>query len=135
MQYKPRHFALQEFVGPDVYERFGDRAWQFLDPRMVKGIDEFREYIGRSVWINTWHIGGDRSESGLRIPEYGYYSTFSQHSFGRAVDHLVEGMEPAEVQNIWRSMAHTFGIGGLELAPTWTHADWRMADKLVIFEP
>jgi len=135
MFYKPKHFRLEEFVGPDVFEEFGERAWQFLDPRMLKGIDEFREYIGKYITINDWYLGGKRKESCLRVPGYNNYKRSSQHSFGRACDHIVDGMEPAEVQKIWMDNAEKFGIGGIELAPTWTHVDWRMSEELIIFRP
>lgn len=135
MIYLPKNFILQEFVGPDVFDEFGERAWQFLDIRAIESIDKFRDFIGKSITINNWHVGGDRKESGLRIPGYEYHKKFSQHSFGRAFDHLVDGMEPSEVQEIWIENADRFRIGGIEKAKTWTHVDWRQSEKLVIFTP
>jgi hypothetical protein len=135
MFYKPQYFILQEFVGPDVFENYGERAWQFLDARAVKYIDQFREFVGRSITINNWHSGGHRKESGLRIPGYENYKWNSQHTFGRAFDHIVDGIPSDEVQQIWIDNAERFEVGGIELAPTWTHTDWRASGEPVIFRP
>jgi len=43
----------------------------------------------------------------------------SYHLYGMAADFVVDGLTPHQVQEILADWN-----GGLELAPTWTHADW-----------
>ena len=53
--YIPKHFALEEWVPPSVFDRRGELAWELLDPRALKTADAIREETGKSVIINTWH--------------------------------------------------------------------------------
>jgi hypothetical protein len=53
MIYRPEYFELYELVCPHVYYRFGEQAWQFLDPRQLKMMDWVREKLG-PVFVNNW---------------------------------------------------------------------------------
>ena len=75
--YIPRHFSIEEFVPPHVYQERGERAWQLLDERMLITCDQMREAFGPMI-INTWHSKklqkyfGYRQYSGLRTVGFYY---------------------------------------------------------------
>lgn len=54
MPYRPEYFELYELVCPHVFYRFGELAWQFLDPRQLKMMDWTRKKLG-PVYVNNWH--------------------------------------------------------------------------------
>lgn len=69
-----------------MFERFGEDAWRFVDPRLVECFNAVREYLGKSMTLNDYYRGGDRRWSGIRTSASKYYSQFSAHSFGMAGD-------------------------------------------------
>ena len=54
---KSKYFKIYEFVSPEVYKIFGDKAWQFIDPRLVETMNFLREVFGRPITINDWWWG------------------------------------------------------------------------------
>lgn len=66
MIYKCRYFKIQEIVSPLVYKKFGDSAWKFFDEDILKDLDAIREYHGKPITVNNWHIGGSLKQCGLR---------------------------------------------------------------------
>jgi hypothetical protein len=85
MSYRPKYFALNELVPPDVIQARGEQAWQLMDERILRGADWLREKFGPCV-INGKFGGKGFSESGLRSPFTTTGAKWSQHKFGRAVD-------------------------------------------------
>ena len=83
--YLPKYFKLTELVSRKIYEKRGDMAFGLFDDRLLQTLDQLREQFG-SLTCNNWAAGGDRQYSGFRASSEPYYSPFSQHSFGRAVD-------------------------------------------------
>jgi len=138
--YKPKYFCIEELVPPDVFGQRGEKAWELLDERILKAADLLREEFG-SITVNNWGWGGDFAESGLRIPNCTYYHTFSQHSYGRALDLKFRHAEPEDVrQYILMNEHEDFNgmIGGMELGtPTWVHIDCRtrLYGKIKVFNP
>ena len=97
--YKPKHFIIEELVDKKTYESTPEwKLWAAFDDRLLKTIDFLREEIGVPITINNWKWGGDRQWSGLRPPESPYYSQWSQHSYGRAVDMIFKGIPAPEVR-------------------------------------
>ena len=85
MSYRPKYFALNELVPPDVIASRGEQAWQLMDDRILRGADWLREKFGPCV-INGKFGGKGFTESGLRSPFTTTGAKWSQHKFGRAVD-------------------------------------------------
>jgi hypothetical protein len=85
MSYRPKYFALNELVPPDVIQARGEQAWQLMDERILRGADWLREKFGPCV-INGKFGGKGFTESGLRNPLTTTGARWSQHKFGRAVD-------------------------------------------------
>ena len=85
--YKPVHFDIKELVPYSIYRKYGQFAYQFIDPGLLHDLDVLREELGQMILVN----GGGYSWSGLRTPEFSGYSPTSAHSMGKAVDIKLAG--------------------------------------------
>jgi uncharacterized protein YcbK (DUF882 family) len=97
-QYKLRNFSVQEFVDPISFSKRGKKSISIMDWRMLWTADMIREYFDKPMTINNWHTGGNRKWSGIRYENCANYTPYSQHSYGRAIDFLIKGMESADVR-------------------------------------
>lgn len=133
--YIPKYFIIQEYVPRWVFEKWGDKAWMFIDERQLIADDRLREEFGRVV-INNWHTGGNREWSGLRTSDSPYYSQFSQHTFGRASDKLFLDNNVDGVRNeiIANPDKYPF-ISAVEMNTTWLHTDCRNVEPIKQFYP
>jgi uncharacterized protein YcbK (DUF882 family) len=136
---KTKHFSIHELVPPEIYEKFGERAWMFIDPRLVLLIHQLREEFGR-VSVNDYYWGGNRVASGLRVPTSPHYSPTSQHSHGRAVDMIFNDISASDVrkrmtENPEKWLAIVPSIT-LESDVSWVHVDVRNNHPCInVFKP
>lgn len=128
--YTPKHFAAHEYVPEETYKRFGEQSFMFIDDRLLRFDDFLREQFG-TITINNWYWNGDRMWSGLRTPNSPYYSTYSQHSFGKASDKIFRDVTAEEVRiwlkqnvDIWQQKTGIKSIT-LERGVSWVHLDVR----------
>ena len=64
---KSKHFKIQELVCPEVYKKYGERAWMFIDPELIETLDIIREKIlNKPMIVNNWASGGGYTQRGLR---------------------------------------------------------------------
>jgi hypothetical protein len=134
MRYEPKYFSLDELVCEDVYNTYGQTAWEFFDQRLLITLDSVRERLGKPIYINDWQIHGSQSQSGYRclrceivkdkIAKNEMYC--SAHLTGQAVDFSVLGMTAEEVRqyiiknvNLWPYPIR------LEADVAWIHLDTR----------
>jgi hypothetical protein len=96
--YKPKNFILEELVSKDIFNRYGERAWQFLDERMLMNIQAIRDHYGVSVTVNNWKWGGRFSFRGYDAFEF-RKTYISQHHAGRAIDFDVKAKTAEQVRN------------------------------------
>jgi len=135
--YKCKHFIIQELVSEGTFNKRGEKAWMLLDNRVLMTLDLLRERYGQMT-VNNWKWGGDRSWSGLRTSDSPWFSTYSQHSFGRAADCLFKETTAEQVrQDILASPDDpTFQfINSIELGVSWLHFDVRNCDRILAFKP
>ena len=151
MIYKPANFILQEFVSRRVYEDRGERSWELLDEKLLRSLQEIREYTGGRVVLNDWYWKGNREYQVFREMEYYGGRSFSQHAFGRAADPRLYNsnssgggkMTADESRALILSMKR---MGKLEFVTAmedivdWLHIDCRMTERggeedLFIFKP
>lgn len=135
--YTCKHFSLHELVPPQVYNDRGEKAWELIDDRVLRTIDLLRERYG-SMTINNYFWGGDRRWSGLRTIGSQYYSPYSQHAFGRAVDCLFKDTTAEDVRQDIRRNLHNpiFNmIRSIELEVSWLHFDVRNCHRLKTYRP
>lgn len=135
--YKCTHFKIHELVDPDTYAKRGEKAWELLDDRLLITLDRLRDRYGMMT-INNWKWDGDRQWSGLRTADSPWFSTYSQHSFGRAAD-IIFGNTTAEKvrQDILADPDHSDFefINSLELDVSWCHLDVRNTKRIKAFKP
>jgi len=134
-QYTCKHFIIQELVDPDTYKIRGNKAWQLLDDRLLRTLDNLRERYG-SITINNWKWNGERKWSGLRTAGSPWHSTYSQHSFGRAADCLFKDITAQEVRDDITANPHnpTFQfINSYEDNTSWLHFDVRNCDRILTY--
>lgn len=134
---KSRNFRLEELIPKEVFEKYGEKAWWFLNPDMIKLADRIKDQFPKgSMIINNWFWGGDRNWSGFRTLYYDGYSPYSQHSLGNAFDAIFTDYNVNEVRNYILNNPDEFPeLRGIELGISWLHCDTRNTDKLVKFYP
>lgn len=134
--YCPKNFRLYELVPESVYDVYGEKAWWFLDQFALMSLQEVRDELG-VVTVNNWAWGGNRQWSGLRTPDSPYYEPFSQHTFGRAFDCLIDGVTADEARQAIRE-GQEHGkfefITAIEIGVDWLHFDVRNTNALMEFE-
>jgi len=101
-----KYFTIEELVDPNTFDKWGERSWMFLCPRLLRNLLFMRECIGKPFTVNNWHKGGRFDERGLRsnvsaivrkkTKEGKLY--LSAHTMGKAVDFVVKDMEAKEVR-------------------------------------
>lgn len=102
-----KYFDIRELVDQATYNKWRQKSWQFLCPRMLHTLLILREGIGKPITINNWQWNGNFDERGLRtntntilhnatIEDRLYLSA---HIMGKAVDLDVKEMKAEEVRN------------------------------------
>lgn len=135
-----KYFKIYEFVPPAVYRVRGEKSAELIDDRLLLTADALRGRYGPAV-INDWYWGGTswasgdiRFYSGIRPPHSLYYSEYSQHSFGRAMDMLFRDVTVDEVREDIIAAPGLFPhIHGIELEVHWLHVDCRNYSGLLQF--
>lgn len=136
--YKCKYFKIYELVDKTTFENTPEwKLWGAFDSRILRVIDIIREDLGVSMTINNWKWGKDRQWSGLRNNLSPYYSPWSQHSYGRAIDFICSIPAPEVRKRIKKllndgnflgivdslTLEHT--LNGKEIS--WVHIDCRNA--------
>ena len=98
-----KYFCLEELVDEEVFNKYGDTAWQFLDIRLLKTLLFIRVSLGTTMTINNWKWGGRFSQRGLRHNRSAMVKNktniyLSAHMLGKAADFDVKGMTSVEVR-------------------------------------
>lgn len=138
-----KYFKLYELVSEQVYRKYGETAWQFFDPRLLKTIVWIRKKLNKIITINTWYWNGEFNERGLRanldsIVKNATDSNrlyLSPHIQGAAIDFDVKGMKAEEVRQwlIENKSDLPYSIR-LEKDVNWVHLDVRETkEKIYIF--
>ena len=145
MAYRPKNFELHELVSKQVLEKYGETAWQFFDPRLLKTLDWLRERLGKRITVNNWHWKGRFSQRGFRCNLDPLPLKFtskgviycSPHFCGQGADFDVEGMSSGEVR-LW-IVEHQDELPypiRLEGKVNWVHLDVRdTGSQVYIFNP
>ena len=133
---KSKYFKIHELVPKKMYEKYGEKAWRYVDVRLIETIDKLKEHFNLgTMTINNYYWGGSREWSGIRTPESPNYSYGSQHSFANAFDIVFSDYSAEEARNYILDNLHEFEyIKGMELGVSWLHIDVRNEDKIVLFK-
>ena len=132
---KSNYFKIYELVPRKMYEKYGEKAWRYVDVRLIETIDLLKEHFNLgTMTINNYFWGGSREWSGIRTQESPNYSYGSQHSFANAVDIVFSDYSAQEVRNYILENKNEFHfVKGMELNVSWVHIDVRNEDDLVLF--
>lgn len=139
------HFDIEELVSPEVFKKYGVKAWMFFDPRLLITIDWIRKELGLPMIINNWVWGGPFTQRGLRENTSRIVAEkteagkiyLSGHVLAMAVDFDVEGMEAEDVRQwlVERQYDLPFPIR-LETGVSWCHLDvMGTGVKVYLFKP
>jgi hypothetical protein len=97
------YFCIQELVDKDVYDKYGEAAWKFLDKDALACLLVIREGLDKPMSVNNWKYGGQFSQRGLRHNMSSLVKNkkriyLSAHIFGKAFDFDVASMTAVEVR-------------------------------------
>ena len=133
-----KNFILPEFVSKEFWDKHGWNSLWYIDSRIIESCQKLRDKLGIPLTINNWYYGGDRQESGLRVPGMKNYSPTSQHAFGRAVDIISKDMSAEEMrQHIYEKRHDYPHIKAIERKVNWLHIDCRNTGSttFMLFDP
>lgn len=131
------YFEIYELVDETVFNKYGNRAWRFFDPRLLDVMLWIRESIGQPITVNNWKNGGRFSQRGLRTNISSLVQNkslknrlyLSAHLRGSAFDFDVNGMSAVEVRT-WiveneQSCPHKIRLENLMSGKpiNWVHVD------------
>jgi len=99
-------FSVEEFVDKATFEKFGNKCWQFLCPRLLETVLILRKGLDKGMTINSWKWGGGQQQRGLRTNVCDIVKKktdqgkmyISAHVLGKAVDITVKGMDAEDVR-------------------------------------
>lgn len=142
--YLPKFFHLEELVPKASIDKWGTRAWQFLDPRVLITLDRMRKRYDCPMLVNDWKDGGKIDEAGYRPPGFTTGAEESLHRQGKAADVRPWKFTAEEVrrdikaahQNQHRFYDTYEYVTAIELDVSWVHFDIRnVAGLLLIPKP
>ena len=126
--YRPLNFALEELVGPEIFQERGERAWELLNPDALKTLDALRDKFG-ALTVNNWKSGGQFKDSGMRHFNSTVGARWSAHRYGMAFDCKFKDAKPQVVHAYILSHADEFPLlttlEAIYATPTWLHFDCR----------
>lgn len=138
-----QYFSINELVGGRTYRTHGERAWKFLDYRLLHSLLIVREKLNRPIRVNY----GNAQQRGLRtiaqqmVKDKVYQDKLyiSAHLLGKAVDFDVRDMTAEEVRD-WIVANETLFPYKIRLEDdvSWVHMDviWEVQNpKVYLFAP
>ena len=136
------YFKLEELVDQATFLKYGIGCWQFFDLKALTMLDDFREFIGRPVTCNNWHIHEAYQFRGYRPSWCNVGAKGSAHRKGKAFDLDVKGMTAEEVrQKVMANQDNPLlkNIQRMEGMVNWIHIDTYDPpvgkSKIYIFHP
>lgn len=130
MLYIPKYFKLHELVSKNIYNRYNEKAWEFLDPRALQMLDAVRIRFGEIV-VNNWKHGRDRQYSGYREKDCKIGADNSQHRHGRAFDCISYTVKASDMREYILSHQDEFPyITCIEDGVSWLHFDCRNCEPV-----
>jgi len=137
-----KYFDITELVCPHVYNKYGEKSWQFLDKDALYGLLLMRETIfGVPIYINSYKNG--KTQRGLRCNKCDLVKSkatlyLTQHMFGKAWDFTVRGYTAEQARKKIIENANLFPFKfRLEADKSWVHWDcmeqYGISEKVHLF--
>lgn len=133
----PKYFATsldsfaKQVVPPSMYNRWGEKALDKMDQRILEFIEEFRYDCGVPLTANDWSWNGRYTQRGVRdVLQYGTYEKMeasrSDHLQGKAIDLVSKKMTPHQMRLKFIEKKdyyfEKYGINFIEVGINWFHA-------------
>lgn len=132
------YFHIRELVCPHVYEKFKERAWQFISTEILSTLYVLRTIVLKEpIFINNWFSQGSYSQRGLRCNICSLVKDknkcyLSAHQLGKAIDFNVSDKTAEEVRKIIKQNIDKFEYPiRLEEGTSWVHIDCYTLDDSV----
>ncbi len=135
-----KYFELEELVSKSTFEKYGEKAKEFLNPKALEIIDQVREILNVPLICNNWLWNGSRQNCGYRSADCTIGATYSQHKQGNAFDFISTKMSAKEMRDKLeqnqRILKYPIRIekwdsNGNEI--TWLHVDVKEAEPKIYF--
>lgn len=132
--FKPKNFDLKELVSKFIFEKFGERAWQFFDHRILENLQAIREHYGVPITVNDWHKGGTFQYRGFDEGGFRKEGT-SQHNHGRAIDYIITGISAEQHRKDLKGgkIKLPYPNVYVEDEVTWNHMDVRQSENIGVY--
>lgn len=144
-----KYFKAQEVVTPEVYKKYGDNSWKFVDKDIRLFLVAVREFYNKPVKVNNWHLGGNLFQRGLRpnncqlVKDKTLKGTLylSSHCLGKGIDFEVVGVSSKQVAKDIMNSSEIFHMitrmENPEYTPSWNHVDTIETGKpgITMFNP
>lgn len=144
-----QYFSIKELVSKAVFDKWGERSWQFLDEKMLETLLVIRrDILAVGLVCNDWSFGGKSQQRGLRENTSQIVAQktrsgqiyISPHILGKAFDLVSSKMSAEEMRRQIASKAYLLPypirVESGSSAPTWLHVDLMVLDdnrKITIF--
>jgi len=143
-----KYFKVQELVSKAVYDKWGEKSWNFLDEKLLETLLVLRRDILKVPLVcNDWVYGGKNSQRGLRenicsiVKEKTDKGVLylSQHNFGKAVDLVSSKMSAEDMRKTIKANAKKLPYNvRVEDGVSWLHIDLmcdiNQKDKIYFFK-
>lgn len=121
--YSPKYFKIQELVPREIWDKYKDASWQFLNPPMVSMLDVIRIRFGKMM-INNWADGGGFNLCGYRPFDCKIGAQLSRHKFGGAFDIHPYSATVEEIKlDIMKHRIQYMYLNRIEDVSNWLHID------------
>lgn len=128
-----QYFSIKELVCKHVYNKFGEKSWQFLSTDILHVLLVLRKDILKApLVVNNWAAGGSVTQRGLRcnicqlVADKTKANTVyvSAHSLGRGFDMQSSKMTAAKMRELIEQNADKLPCNvRIERDVTWLHID------------
>jgi hypothetical protein len=127
---------VEEYVPPEIYSQFGDKAIRFIHPNVIIVSNIIRDYFNREVTINDWIFNGKFKYRCLRTiaqvtdPLTGEpFASKGEHFFGTTFDFHVEDISAEEVRNEIVENTNVFClVNRIKMYPTFNHIEVKLTN-------
>jgi len=139
MQQLTNNFTLDEFVPPQILDRFGDNSIWFIDHRLPLLAQGVRDRFNVGFIINNYLYGGNRVDSGFRMPDSSTGAELSDHKRGISIDMVPTGgiLELDVIEDVINNFTYyqALGLTTIEVGTTgWIHLSLRWTGKNILLK-
>lgn len=134
------NFSAKELLPKIVFDKYGELGLRYIDTRVLACLNFIRDTLEKTIYVNTWSFAskdkpGTLQANGkpfdgrtLRLQSDSDYSTYSDHSYGRAIDFDVVGENSLDIQKyitkdiVCSTKLKELGLTNIEDSTSgWTH--------------